>query len=69
MLIVFSGFKYANDSDKKLIISFLIITAFPLMFQNGYIASNFWRFIIVNRLFINYSIHTGCVKKDMLNLI
>lgn len=55
-LILFSGFKKTKKIDRVFILIFLFTTGFPMFFQNGFIAVNFWKFIIINRLIINYSI-------------
>lgn len=52
------GITKIKKEDKFFIYIFIIVTAFPLLFQNGVIAVNFWRFIILNRIVINYSIYS-----------
>ena len=55
---LFSGFNRAKKEDRFFIIMLFLVTAIPLSFQNGVIAVNFWRFVIINRLALNYSIQS-----------
>ncbi len=56
--IVMYGWKKSKKADHFFLIMLLLVTALPLSFQNGVIAVNFWRFIIINRLALNYSIYS-----------
>lgn len=53
--IIFTGSKRTNNNDRSFLILLLIVTAFPMFFQNGLYEVNFWRFIIINRLMMNIS--------------
>lgn len=55
---VLYGFNRAKKDDKLFLIMLLLVTAIPLCFQNGVVAVNFWRFIIINRIALNYSIQS-----------
>lgn len=55
---LFWGFRKAKKADRFFLLFLLFVTAFLISFQNGVIAVNFWRFIIINRLALNYSIYS-----------
>ena len=54
-LLLSAGWHTVNKKDKRFLLFFLIISGFPLMFQNGFMAVNFWRFAILNRILVNNS--------------
>ena len=56
--IVLFGYNRAKKRDRFLLYMLLLVTALPLSFQNGVVAVNFWRFVIINRLALNYSIQS-----------
>lgn len=41
--------------DRFFVSMFVFVSGFPLLFQNGLIAVNFWRFVILTRIVIDYS--------------
>lgn len=53
--MTFYGYKATATQDKLFLIGFFVVSGFPLFFQNGLIAVNFWRYVILCRFFINYS--------------
>ena len=53
---LFGGYTKSKRADRPLLMMIFLVTAIPLCFQNGVIAVNFWRLIIINRLALNYSI-------------
>lgn len=55
--IIFNGIKKINNNDKYVIWGILITSAFPLCFQNGFVEVNFWRFLLINRILIEFSKH------------
>lgn len=55
--IIFNGIKKINYNDKYVIWGILITSAFPLCFQNGFVEVNFWRFLLINRILIEFSEH------------
>lgn len=55
-IILFSGIQQINKKDKFFYLGFLIVTSIPLFFQNGFTEVNFWRYLLLNRLVLNYSI-------------
>lgn len=55
LFVVFHGFSRTKKKDRFFLYMLLIVTFLPMCFQNGVIAVNFWRFIIINRLIVNYS--------------
>lgn len=52
---LFFGVNKINKVDKVFIVVLLLVTALPMFFQNGLIAVNFWRFMIINRIAVDYS--------------
>lgn len=56
LLMLLSGVNRIKKSDRFFVIILLFVTAFPMMFQNGVIAVNLWRFVIINRIVFNFSI-------------
>lgn len=56
MMLVFDKINHIHIDDKFIIYSVIIISGFPLFFQNGIVDVNFWRFIIFSRVLINFSI-------------
>lgn len=52
------GYGKTKKTDRFFLIILFLVTAIPLCFQNGVIAVNFWRFIIIYRLALNYSIQS-----------
>lgn len=64
LIILFFNIRKVKKTDKLFILCLLFVTGFPLLFQNGFIEVNFWRFLLINRLFIDYSIeHTGGIRE------
>lgn len=65
LLMLFSGANRIKKEDKFFVYMLLFVTGFPIMFQNGLIAVNLWRFIIINRIVFNFSIRNkeGLIKK------
>lgn len=55
LLMIFDGCLKIKKSDRLFVVIFMIVTGCPLFFQNGLVAVNFWRFIIINRLVFDYS--------------
>lgn len=55
---LFYGCSRVKRTDRFFLIMLFLVTAIPISFQNGVIAVNFWRFIIINRLALNYSIYS-----------
>lgn len=55
LFFTFGGITKIKREDRFFIISFIIISGFPLLFQNGVNEVNLWRFILLNRLLINFS--------------
>ena len=55
LCMIFSGANYIKKSDRFFIFVFLFVTGFPMLFQNGVIAVNLWRFVLLNRIVFNYS--------------
>ena len=70
VLMVFSGFNKTKKNDRFFIAVLLFVTGFPMMFQNGVIAVNLWRFVIINRIVFNYSIRNedGLTKNVFNNI-
>lgn len=70
VLMVFSGFNKTKKNDRFFIAVLLFVTGFPMMFQNGVIAVNLWRFVIINRIVFNYSIRNedGLTKTVFNNI-
>lgn len=58
MHMVLFGYSRAKKRDRFLLVMVFLVTALPLSFQNGVVAVNFWRFIIINRIALNYSIQS-----------
>ena len=56
--MVLFGYSRAKKRDRFLLFMLFLVTALPLSFQNGVVAVNFWRFVIINRLALNYSIQS-----------
>lgn len=53
--VLLSGTSKMNKDDRFFYFGFLIILSVPLFFQNGFTEVNFWRYLLLNRLVINYS--------------
>ena len=71
-VMFFYGVKRIKRRDRFFVLIFMFVTGFPMLFQNGFIEVNFWRFIILNRIIINYSIYspdgvTGLITKSQNN--
>ena len=58
LFVVFYGYSRTKKKDRFFIYMLLFATFIPMCLQNGVIAVNFWRFIIINRLIVNYSIYS-----------
>lgn len=67
--VVLYGYNRAKKRDRFLLFMIFLVTVLPLSFQNGVVAVNFWRFVIINRLALNYSIQSkyGIVALFKLN--
>lgn len=62
LLLVYTflyGFSKTKKRDRLFLYVLVFVTALPMMFQNGVVAVNFWRFLIINRIAINYSIYSN----------
>ena len=55
LLMLLSGVNKIKKCDRFFVIVLMFVTAFPMMFQNGVIAVNLWRFVIIHRIVFNYS--------------
>lgn len=53
--ILTTGFKKTNPNDRVFLLLFLCFSTIPMIFQNGLYEVHFWRYIIMNRLLMNYS--------------
>ena len=53
--ILVSGFKKTNPNDRLFLILFFVFSTIPMLFQNGLYEVHFWRYIIINRLMMNFS--------------
>ena len=53
--IIFTGFMKTNSGDRTFLLLFLLFSSLPMFFQNGLYEVHFWRYIIINRLLMNYS--------------
>ena len=53
--IISTGFKKTKVCDRTFLILFLIFYSIPMLFQNGLYEVHFWRYIIINRLLMNFS--------------
>lgn len=53
--IMVTGFKKTNSNDKAFLLLFLVFSSIPMFFQNGLYEVHFWRYIIINRLLMNFS--------------
>lgn len=60
------GCNRAKKNDYLFLLMILLVTTIPICFQNGLNAVNFWRFIIINRLALNYSIYS---EKGLVSLL
>jgi len=58
VLTLFYGCSKVKKTDRFFLIMLFLVTAIPISFQNGVVAVNFWRFVIINRLAMNYSIRS-----------
>lgn len=58
VMLVFCGFKRTKRNDRFFLLTLMLVTGFPMFFQNGLWEVNFWRFIIINRIAFNYSIYS-----------
>lgn len=54
LVLYFTGLNKIKRKDYTFMFAFLFVMTFPLMFQNGYVEANFWRFIIVTKIFVDY---------------
>lgn len=66
VIILFSSFKLTKKADRYFLILLIFVAGFPLLFQNGIVAVNFWRFMIISRIAINYSSQS---QKGILNIV
>lgn len=55
LAMLFSGIRYIKKEDKLFVFTFIIVSGFPMVFQNGVVAINLWKFILLNRIVIDYS--------------
>jgi len=69
ILILFNKINKVKKFDKFFIFGFLLSTSFPLFFQNGFVEVNFWRYLLINRIVIDYSIRNPGGIKEILNRI
>ena len=53
--IIATGYKNINANDKSFLVLFFIFSSIPMLFQNGLYEVHFWRYIIINRLLLNFS--------------
>ncbi len=54
LVLYFTSLNKIKRKDYTFMFAFLFVMTFPLMFQNGYVEANFWRFIIVTKIFVDY---------------
>lgn len=62
------GCNRAKKTDYLFLLMILLVTTIPICFQNGLNAVNFWRFIIINRLALNYSIYSDKGLVSLFNI-
>ena len=58
LFVILSGYSKIKKQDRVFVYGFLFVTAFPLLFQNGLIDVNFFKFLIMNRIVVNYSTYS-----------
>lgn len=64
--LFFNRIKKCIPQMRSFIYIFLFVNAFPLMFQNGFVEANFWRFMVINSVMINYCSYTNPSIRKML---
>lgn len=52
--LFFNRIKKCTPDKKNFVYIFMFVNSFPLMFQNGFVEANFWRFMIINSVIVNY---------------
>lgn len=53
--IIASGFQKTNANDRTFLLLLFLFSSIPLTLQNGLYEVHFWRYIIINRLMMNFS--------------
>lgn len=56
LLMLLSGVNKIKKSDRFFVLVLFFVTTFPMLFQNGVIAVHLWRYVIIHRIVINFSI-------------
>lgn len=65
-VLLFYRINLIKKKDAVFILFFIFVSGFPMLFQNGFVDANFWRFLIINRILINYSINS---KKGIIQTV
>ena len=65
--IITAGFRSTKNCDRTFLILLLVFTSFPMFFQNGLYEVHFWRYIIINRLMMNFSTYSEGGITSFLN--
>lgn len=56
LLMLLSGVNRIKKSDRFFVMVLFFVTTFPMLFQNGVIAVHLWRYVLIHRIVINFSI-------------